>query len=443
MQPAVQSTLKSDMPRSIIRCVLLGLCAVCSPLHAFSLTDYLLSARQRDPAFANAKAQYRAAEQRVRQARALLLPSLNYTGSATRSNYDQEALEDRRFNTEQWAYQLTQPVFRPANFHGLTQAQQQLAQANAQVAATESDLAARVATAWFDVLSTQQVLRAIQAQKQATQQQLASAKRSFEVGTASIADAREAQAKHDLVVAQEAQAESELMFKRAALAQVSGARTDDIDPVLWMSPNLASRIGTLEDWIAQANESNPSIIQARYQLAAAHSEISKARAAHLPTVDLTANYSFNNASGSSTSEFKQHNKTTQYGVSVSIPLFSGFGTDAKVKEALALEDKANGDVAQASDQVELGIKQAYFGLKGALGQIPALDRARESNQVAVQANQRGYQVGMRTNVDVLNALAQLFQTEKDLAKARTDAWLNYIKLRIQTGKWTENDLRAF
>lgn len=410
---------------------------------AASLADLLVSARDRDPAYAIANAQLQAVGERKRQARAGLLPVVNFTGSATKSNFDEDGVQDRRFSTQQWAYQLTQPLFRPANYYALTQAQKQLAQAEAQLAAAESDLAGRVATAWFDVLTAQEVLRAIQVQKDATQQQLATAKRSFELGAVSVADAREAEAKHAVVLAQEAQAESELLIKREALALMTGTAVAELDAQPWMKPDLGARLGKIDEWMSVVEESNPTLVQVRYQVEAARLEISKARAGHSPTVDLIVNHSYNHASGSATTTFPQHNKTTQYGVQVTVPLFAGFSTDAKVGEAIALRGKAEGERNQARDQVTLNVRQAYLGLRGALAQIAALEAAQSASKVSAQATLRGYQVGLRTNVDVLNAQAQLFQTDKDLAKARADAWLNYIRLRILTGQWTEEDLNAF
>jgi outer membrane protein len=389
-----------------------------------------------------ARAQVQVAEERIRLARSSLLPALSYTASATRTNFDQHEYRDRNFSTEQWSYQLTQPLYRPASYDGWTQAERLYAQAGAQLAATESELANRVVSAWFDVLAAQEMLRAVRAQKEAAKFQLATAKRSFELGAVSIADVREAEAKHAVVAAQEAQAESDLQVRQETLGQLSATQIEEQNASPWMKPALADRIGRLEDWIQLALQGNPTVVQARYQLEASGDEVSKARSGHLPNVDFTASYGYSNASGTTASAYPSRTKTAQYGVTVTVPLFSGLGTDAKIGEALALQEKARGEQAQASDQVTLSVKQAYLSLRGTLAQIPALETAQAANAVSVQANLRGYQVGMRTNADVLNAQAQLYQTEKDLAKARADAWLYFIRLRILTGQWTQEDLRA-
>lgn len=407
------------------------------------LVDLVLKARQRDPAYAIAKAQADVVHEQVRQARAGLLPTLSFNGSATKANFDEVSVEDRRFNTQLWTLQFSQPLFRLGNFYALSETQQQSFQAEAQLAAAESDVAQRVVTAWFDVLNAQEVLKAVRGQKDATQQQLTAAKRSFELGAVSIADVRDAEAKNANVQAQEAQAESDLMLKRELLGQISDAQIGELNAVEWSRPNLFSHLGALDDWQQSARDNNPSIVQARYAEEAAKIDVKKARSGHAPTVDFVTTYNMDNATGSSTYTTSVHNKTFQYGVQVTVPIFEGFGTDAKVGEAVAQREKARGQREQSSDQVLQSVKQAYFGLQGALVQIPILETAEEANKVSVQANVRGYQVGLRTNSDVLNAQAQLYQSEKDLAKARFDAWMNYVRLRLLNGDWADADFRAF
>ena len=335
---------------------------------ASELSELLRSARERDPAYAIAKAEVAAARERTHEAQAALLPVANLTGSSNRSTYlpDNPQGPDRRFTTEQWVVQITQPLFHWSDYYALNQARKQILQMEAQLAAAESELAGRVTTGWFEVLTAQEVLHAVRGQKDATQQQLVMAKRSFELGAVSIADVREAEAKHAVVLAQEARAEGDLFIKRETLSQMTATPIGELDAKPWTTPALASRLGTVNSWIALAQDTNPSIVQARYQLEGARLEIGKARASYLPTIELVANQNVNDASGSASTFDPSSNKTLALGVQVSVPLFSGFSSRAKVKEAIALQDKAYGQQGQACDQVLLSIKQAYSGLRGAL-----------------------------------------------------------------------------
>lgn len=420
------------------------LCLTCSGgVHSASLADLVFSARARDPAMAIAQAQVKVAKARASDAARTLLPTATITGTTNDNRYSQNKIPYQRFSTEQWAIQVSQQLFHLSTGFATRSAEKIVDQAEAQLAAAESELAGRVASAWFDVITSQEVLKAIRGQKEATQQQLLVAKRSFELGAVSVADVREVEAKHAVVLVQEAQALGDLSFKQQSLSQLTATPIEAIDVAPWMKPQLAAKLGKLEDWLEQAQLTSPSILQARYQVEAAHFEVSRARAVMAPSVDIIANRNLNDASGSNFNDAPAQNESAQLGIQVSIPLTAGLTSRGKINEAIALKDKSLGERDQAYDQVMLNIKQAYVGLSSALAQIPALETAQQANEVSVKASRRGYEVGMRANVDVLNALAQLFQTEKDLAKARADAWLNYMRLRFLTGQWTEADLHAF
>jgi outer membrane protein len=410
-----------------------------SECSALTLQEFFILARARDPACEIAAANMSIAAEKVRESRGGMLPSLNFSGSSTKANYDDLGVSDRRFNTQAWTYQLTQPLFRPENYFSLGQAAQLYLQAQFQLLSAESDLAQRVVAAWFDALNAQEVLKAVTGQKLATQRQLDAAKRSFEFGAVSVADVRDAEAKSANVLAQEIQAISDLNWKREVLNQLAGeVAAGDLSAAQWPEGQRVE-LGKLDDWLQLANEKNPSIVSSRYGITSADKEISKARSGYLPTVDFVVSYNMNNATGSATYTTPVHNKTLQYGIQANVPLFSGFQTSARVGQAVAAREKALGEADQARDQVGQYIRQAYYGLQGASSQIPVLVLARNANKVSVQANQKGYEVGLKTTADVLNAQAQQYQTEKDLAKAIYDSRSNYIRLKILSGSWGFDD----
>jgi outer membrane protein len=85
-------------------------------------------------------------------------------------------------------------------------------------------------------------------------------------------------------------------------------------------------------------------------------------------------------------------------------------------------------------------RTAYFGLVSGTNQVKALESAEASSQSALEANQLGYQVGVRINIDVLNAQSQLYQTKRDLAQARYNVLLAHLKLRQANGTLIPDDL---
>jgi outer membrane protein len=303
----------------------------------------------------------------------------------------------------------------------------------------------RTTQAYFEVLSAQQSLAFVQAQKSAVAEQLASAKRNFEVGTSTITDTREAQARYDLVVAQEIAADNDLRVKKVALELLVG-KTDAAPITLSAQAKLPPLSGAnVQEWIAQSEQSHPAIQQARVNLDIAKLETAKAEAGHKPTVDFTLGYNVQkNVNGAATVAANLQNQITiaSAGITANLPLFAGFATQNRIRETLALEDKARNDLEGAQRQVAQATRTAYLGLQSGLGQVKALEAAEASSQAALDANKLGYQVGVKVNIDVLNSQSQLYQTKRDLAKARYDVLLGQLKLRQASGTLKAEDLQS-
>jgi outer membrane protein len=291
------------------------------------------------------------------------------------------------------------------------------------------------------VLASQDSLTFVKAQKTAVAEQLASAKRNFEVGTSTITDTREAQARFDLVVAQEIAAENDLRVKKIALDQLVGKT--EAQPKQLAQPLTLPAVtpGDVNLWVQQSSDVHPSIKQAQIGLDVAQLETKKAEAGHKPTLDLTVNMNaINNLDGSSSGPGSSRVNASAIGLSFNLPLFAGFATQNRIKETLALEDKARNDLEGAKRAVAQGTRTAFFGVLSGQGQVKALEAAEASSQSALDANKLGYQVGVRINIDVLNSQSQLFDTKAKLAKARYDVLLGSLKLRQANGTLKAEDL---
>src|SRR5204863_5287263 len=153
-----------------------------------------------------------------------------------------------------------------------------------------------------------------------------------------------------------------------------------------------------------------------------------------PTLDLTASYNVTrNENGSATAGVDFRTKIASVGLSFNLPLFAGFATQNRIRETLSLEEKAQADLESARRTVAQATRTAYFGVVSGQSQVKALEAAEASSQSALEANQLGYQVGVRINIDVLNSQSQLFQTKRDLAQARYNVLLGQLKLRQANG----------
>ena len=413
------------------------------PVHAQSLIELYESARSYDATFKSAQSQYQATLARADQARAGIYPTANLSAGVSRSNIDSSlSASERVFGAQTATISASQPIYRPANVASYEQGKKQVDVAQAQLKSAEQDLVVRVSQAYFDVLASQDSLAFVTAQKAAVSEQLASAKRNFEVGTSTITDSREAQARFDLVVAQEIAAENDLRIKKIALDQLVGksAATPKALATPVVLPALSpSDVGA---WVSQSEENHPGVIQSRLSLDVAQLETRKAEAGHKPTLDLTGSYAIAHNDGTSTSTLNSRTNVATIGLAFNLPLFAGFATQNRIKETLALEDKARTDLESTQRTVAQGTRTAFFGVLSGTGQVKALEAAEASSQSALDANKLGYQVGVRINIDVLNAQSQLFQTKRDLAKARYDVLVGGLKLRQANGTLTADDLQG-
>ncbi len=423
----------------------LALAALACSAQAQSLLALVEQARGYDAAWQSAKAQMDAAASRAEQARAGLLPSAGLSAGVSTARTEVSRPEiNLTTPNRNVTLSASQPLYRPANRIGYAQGQRGIDVAQAQLDAATQDLLVRVSQGYFDVLAAQDTLAFVRAQKAAVEEQLAAAKRNFEVGTSTITDQREAQARYDIVVAQEIAAENDLHVKRLALDQLVGRTGTAPLPLAQPVQLPADAAGDVAEWVEKSQAQQPAVRQATVALDIAQLETQKARTGHLPTVDLQAGYAINHyPKGTMTAQgLNQRNTTASVGVALNLPLFAGFAVQNRIQETLALEEKARADLEGARRAVAQGTRAAFFGVQSLRSQVKALETAEASSQSALDANKLGYQVGVRINIDVLNAQSQLYQTKRDLAVARYNLLMGQLKLRQAAGTLALDDVKA-
>jgi outer membrane protein len=412
---------------------------------AQSLSALYEAARGYDPTYLGARATFDSAQYTYDVAKALNRPVVSATvqGGAAHLDFPDQIprVEDTR--TVQGTLTGQVPIFNRQNSLTIDQAERAFNAARDTLALAEEDLLVRFASAYFDVLSSAAALETVLADKRAISEQLASAKRNFEVGNATITDTREAQARYDLAIAQEVAARADLLVKKVTLDQLVG-RTGVVPLGLPGSVTLPAVLPSqAEDWVRLAKADNPSLHQAQFAYEVAQLQTQKDKAGHLPTVGLTGSYSA--AHGNSnipviTSTLSVN--TAQVGIIVNIPIYSGMAVQNQVLADVRLEEKARTDVQAANDAVVLGTRTAFVGAQAQAATVKALEAAESSSRLALEATQLGYKVGVRVNLDVLNAQSQLASTVRDLYKARYDYLLATLKLRQAAGTLTANDIDA-
>jgi outer membrane protein len=402
-----------------------------------------------DAPYASARAALEAGREKLPQGRAGLLPSVSLSAGSVWNHQDMSTRAQTpadytlRYNSNFYSVQLSQPLFRWQNWVQYKEAQLAVAVAEAQFTGAGQDLALRVAQAYFDVLLAQNSLETAQAQKKAIAEQLAQAKRNFEVGTSTIVDSHEAQARFDLTTAQEIAAESDLEVKRQILRQLTGKAPDTLKalrPGVQIAPPQPA---DMDKWVQSSEQGNVSVQAQQLSFEIATREVERNYANHLPSVDLVASFGKSSLSGASNPLMPVGSDTNAgtIGVQVSMPLFAGGALLSRDREAVALKEKARQDLENARRNAALSARQAYLGVSSGLAQVRALEAGLASSTSALDSNKLGYEVGVRINIDVLNAQQQVYATRRDLARARYDTIMAELKLKAAAGSLTEADLQ--
>lgn len=397
-------------------------------------------AKTQDPTFAVAEAEYKAGLERMPQARAALLPNLS--GSATNGKVvtKTEGIQKTRYDTSGYSLSLTQPLFRLQNWATYSQGKQQVIQAQAQYSSAQQDLILRVAQAYFDVLLAQDNVTVSQSQKTAINQQLAQAKRNFEVGTATITDTNEAQAKYDQATAKEIADQNDLEIKRQALRQLLSTVPDKLAS-LKDNLNLPLPVpNDINEWVSAAEKNSYILTTLRAGVEIAKTEVWKQWSGHLPTIDMVGSYSDNRNGSVDLFGGRADIRTNQAGLQATMPIYSGGQTQSRVREAVANRERANFDLEANRRAVEQTTRAAYLGVTSGVNQVSALQQALKSSQVSLDSTKLGREVGVRTSLDVLNADQQVFQSKRDLLQARYNVIVNQLKLKAASGQLEEKDL---
>lgn len=429
--------------RSIAVALSLALSAgVCLPAAAAQdLLQTWQAALASDPVYGAARAQYRASIEQLPQARAGLLPAVNAEVGLTYEDTRATRNLSRRVQDSThapWELVLTQPLYDWSTWQRYEQAKLGVADAELTLQQAYQDLLLRVADTYFGILTAQDTLTATEGEKASVSAQLESAKRNFELGTATITDTYEAQARYDLLVAEELRQQQELTVLRGQLTQITGQPPEALAELPYSVPLPTPQPARQDDWSTQAESASLEVARAQLHTQIAQHGIQIARGGHYPTLSLRA--SSGNASNSNRNIAGGRAADSSVGLVLSVPIYAGGGISSQVTEKVQLEQKARNDYQAARRQSAQSARQYYTGVMAGLARIRALEAGEKSSRAAVEANQTGYEIGVRINLDVLNAQQQLYATQRDLAQARYNTLLDGLRLKAAGGILAETDL---
>jgi outer membrane protein len=422
------------------------LAALAGPVAAEDLMQVYREAQQNDPSLAAARSSWAATQERVPQARSALLPNVAAGGEALlqdgRTDFSGGTVPvtANSYSNAGVTISASQPLYRKQDSLAYDQAKRIVEQADFTLAVAQQELILRVAVAYFDVLLAEVNIELAEAQKAAVSEQLAQAKRNFEVGVATITDTNEAQARFDTIVAQEIVARNELDNKRTVLRTIIGrmpGALKKLGPAF--EPELPSP-NVLDAWLDRALAENLNVRIAGYNVDVATLEIERARAGHLPTVDLVAGAGYTWGTGSLADDFNYNRRNANIGVKLNVPIYQGGFVESRVREALALQESARQSLEVARRNALSNAQVGFTGVNSTAATVGALKQALRSAETALASNKLGQEVGVRTNLDVLNVVQTVFQTRRDLAQAYFNYLISVLRLKAAAGTLSELDL---
>lgn len=414
------------------------------PATGDDLLELYRQAKTSDPAWLAAQAGYQAGIEKAPQGRALLLPTLGL--SASKSESDQQVTlpmssNTYHYGTDAYAIQITQPLYNKQNAAAYAQGIAGANQSELELELARQDLILRTSHAYFDVLAAQDALDFVILEKESISKQLTLARRNFAVGNATLVDVHEAQARYDIAAAQQITATNFLEVRKEALRMLTGNEPGTLTRLESKLDLQGPEPANMNQWVEISFNGNQRIKSQQEAVVIARQEVEKSRGGHLPTLDLTASRAYSDAGGS-VFGFAIESTTNQIGLQFQMPLYQGGGISSKVRESVAQLEVASQRLDQTRRLVAQQVRESYLDVINGVARVQALEQARISNERALESTVIGYERGVRTGVDVLNAQRELFRTRLSLSQARYDYLISRLRLKAAAGMLQEQDLEG-
>jgi outer membrane protein len=431
----------------------LALSAISLPGHGEDLMDAYRQARANDPVLSQAEATRLSVGEGVTQARATLLPELSGRATFSQSSGADAQTTDRQgtpvsaghLRSRSESLELSQTILDLSKIAGLHAAESQSDAQDAQYKAALQELFVRVTAAYFGVLTSQDELAYAKANEDAFRQSYEQAEQRFNVGLSAVTDVYQAKSYYELAKAQTVAANNALNDAREALAQITGKPVGDLKKLRDDLPMVPPKPADPNAWVTEALKSNPTVIAQQYNVEAASHSVNAARAGHLPTINASvsrgtsANW-LENVGGAFADRNGRYGTTV--GITVTVPIFSGFATQSRVRQSIYERDAAEDSLEAQRRQVTRDTLNFYRSVIAGISQVEANKASVESGQKALEATRAGFDVGTQTMLNVLNAIQTLTQAESSYSQSRHALILDQLQLKQAAGTIDVKDIEA-
>ncbi|MCG6352232.1 outer membrane channel protein TolC [Vibrio fluvialis] len=396
-------------------------------------------AKQNDPQLLSAAAQRDAAFEAINSSRSSLLPQINLTAGYNINRSDVDLRDSDKLSA---GINFSQELYDRSSWVSLDTAEKQARQADAQYANSQQSLMLRVAQAYFDVLSAQDNLEFVRAEKAAVGRQLEQTKQRFEVGLSAITDVHDAQAQYDTVLADEVLAENSLINSYESLREITGQEHTNLSILDTNRFSTSRTTESMEALIEQAQEKNLSLLSARISQDVAKDNISLASSGHLPSLTLDGGYNYGREYNDNYSSYDNYHENNDFNIALNltVPLYSGGNVSSQTKQAEYAYVAASQDLEASYRSVVKNVRAYNNNINASIGSVRAYEQSVISAQSALDATEAGFDVGTRTIVDVLDATRTLYSVKKNLSDARYSYIINVLQLRQAVGTLSEQDI---
>ncbi|EKO3575844.1 outer membrane channel protein TolC [Vibrio metschnikovii] len=391
-------------------------------------------AKQNDPQLLNAAARREAAFEAINSSRSSLLPQINLTAGYNLTRSDVDARDSDRLSA---GISFAQELYNRSSWVSLDTAEKQARQADAQYAAVQQGLMLRVAQAYFEVLSAQDNLEFVRAEKAAVARQLEQTKQRFDVGLSAITDVHDAQAQYDSVLAQEVLADNTLINSYESLREITGQGYSQLSILDTQRFSASRNTESMQALIERAQQQNLALLSSRIAQDVAKDNIALASSGHLPSLKLNGGYNYARESNSNNSA---NNTDFTIGLNLNVPLYTGGNVTSLTKQAEHAFVAASQDLEATFRSVVKDVRAYNNNINASIGALRAYEQSVISARSALEATEAGFEVGTRTIVDVLDATRRLYDANRNLSSARYDYILNRLQLSQAIGSLSEQDI---
>ncbi len=436
------------MPKSVLNSLLLSIVLTASTGIAVAaamdtpLSIYQL-AEKNDAEIRAAVAALKAEREKRNQSTGALLPSLIFIGevAANRQNVDTTGVGtsgDTSYNSHELALTLRQPLYRKDLFTDLDITDSKILVAEAEFSAVQQDLITRVLQKFFEGLAARDNLEFSIAERDAIEEQLLYTKKRYKVGRTTVTDYLEAQAAFDLSDAQVIAAQDTVRDTLDAIREMTGVRPKELAPLGKKFKPITPAPLDAEHWVAEAEQNNPTLIAARYQVQTSGYEVDRFKSGHYPKFDVIARYRNEETGG----RFGDSNiDDALIALQLEFPIYTGGQVSSRVREALSRKQEAQEEMLRTHRSVIRETSKVFRNTMTAMNRIKALSVAVKSTDTALKSIKAGYKAGTRTNADLLRAQRELFKAKLEYSASKYEYVANYFQLKNITGNLSEDDVQ--